>query len=417
MLDINLIRNNPEQVKKGVAAKNVNPNLVDEFLVLDKEWREITSKLDNLRAEQKTLSRTYADKDADKRRQAIEEAKESKEKIKETESKLIETKSRREEILNGLPNLPFSNVPVGKDESENVVLREAGKKPKFSFQPKNHLELGESLGLIDFEAGAKVSGSNFYYLKNQAVLLELALINYAFNVLIKEEFTPIITPDLARQRFYAGTGYSPQGPEAQTFEIKDSDLGLIATSEITLAGLHADENLNEKELPKKYAGFSHCFRKEAGSYGKYSKGLYRIHQFSKVEMYVYCLPEESEKIHQYLLSLEEKIFQGLEIPYRVVEMCTGDLGSQAAKKFDLEAWMPGRGDWGEITSTSNTTDYQSRNLNIKYKPLNKYVYTLNGTAIAMPRAIIAILENYQTKDGTIKIPKVLQKYMGIKEIK
>ncbi len=407
MLDINLIRNNREEVKKGVAAKNVSPNFVDEFLVLDKEWRCLTTEIDIFRSDQKKRSE----------KRDIEGAKKLKEIIKETEHKLTETEKRREEILNGLPNLPFDDVPVGKDENDNVVLREVGKKLEFDFEPKDHLELGESLDLIDFETGAKVSGSNFYYLKNQAVLLELALISYAFDTLMKEGFTPIITPDLARQRFYTGTGYSPQGPEAQTYEVKDSDLGLVATSEITLAGLHADENLNETELPKKYAGFSHCFRKEAGSYGKYSKGLYRIHQFSKVEMYVYCLPEESKKMHQYLLSLEEKIFQGLEIPYRVVEMCTGDLGSQAAKKYDLEAWMPGRGDWGEITSTSNTTDYQSRNLNTKYKPLNKYVHTLNGTAIAAPRAIIAILENYQTKNGTIKIPKALRKYMGIKEIK
>jgi len=281
------------------------------------------------------------------------------------------------------------------------------------------LELGKSLDLIDFETATKVSGSNLYYLKNQAVLLELALTNYAFDILTKEGFTPLITPDLARQKFYTGTGYLPQGPEAQTYKIKDSDLGLIATAEITLAGIHSDEILDEKDLPKKYAGFSHCFRLEAGSYGKYSKGLYRIHQFSKIEMYVYCSPEKSEKIHQYLLSLEEKIFQGLEIPYRVVEMCTGDLGAQAAKKYDLEAWMPGRGDWGEITSTSNTTDYQARRLGIRFKRKDgsvEFTYTLNGTAIAISRTIIAILENYQQKDGSVLVPKVLQKYLNFKKI-
>ncbi len=414
MLDINLIRTNPEKVKKGISAKNGNPKLVDDFLALDENWRELVEKTDDLRAKQKKLSEE----------RKIDEAKELKNKIQSLEDDLKQVEIKREEILMQLPNLPLDDVPVGKDESENVVLREVGKKPKFDFQPKDHLELGKFLDLIDFETAAKVSGSNFFYLKNQAALLEFALINYAFDILTKEGFIPLITPDLAREKFYKGTGYMPQGPEAQTYEIKDTDLGLIATAEIALAGIHSDEILNEKDLPKKYAGFSHCFRLEAGSYGKYSKGLYRIHQFLKVEMYVYCLPEQSEKMHQHLLSLEEKIFQGLGIPYRVVEMCTGDLGAQAAKKYDLEAWMPGRGDWGEITSTSNTTDYQARRLNIRYKPLKPkisnlkldYVHTLNGTAIATSRAIIAILENYQQKDGSVLVPKALQKYLNFKKI-
>ena len=414
MLDINLIRTNPEKVKKGISAKNGNPKLVDDFLALDENWRELVEKTDDLRAKQKKLSEE----------RKIDEAKELKNKIQSLEDDLKQVEIKREEILMQLPNLPLDDVPVGKDESENVVLREVGKKPKFDFQPKDHLELGKFLDLIDFETAAKVSGSNFFYLKNQAALLEFALINYAFDILTKEGFIPLITPDLAREKFYKGTGYMPQGPEAQTYEIKDTDLGLIATAEIALAGIHSDEILNEKDLPKKYAGFSHCFRLEAGSYGKYSKGLYRIHQFSKVEMYVYCLPEESKKMHKHLLSLEEKIFQGLGIPYRVVEMCTGDLGAQAAKKYDLEAWMPGRGDWGEITSTSNTTDYQARRLNIRYKPLKPkisnlkldYVHTLNGTAIATSRAIIAILENYQQKDGSVLVPKALQKYLNFKKI-
>ncbi|PIP91973.1 serine--tRNA ligase [Candidatus Wolfebacteria bacterium CG18_big_fil_WC_8_21_14_2_50_39_7] len=409
MLDINLIRQNPEKVKSGIAAKNSDPKLVDDFLALDENWRKLTKEIDDLRAEQNKFS--------DERK--IEQATKIKDKIQNLESDLKKLEQNRQNILEQLPNLPLDDVPVGKDESENVVIKEVGEKPKFNFQSKDHLELGKSLDLIDFETAVKVSGSNFYYLKNQAVLLELALTNYAFDILTKEGFTPLITPDLARQKFYTGTGYLPQGPEAQTYKIKDSDLGLIATAEITLAGIHSDEILDEKDLPKKYAGFSHCFRLEAGSYGKYSKGLYRIHQFSKIEMYVYCSPEKSEKIHQYLLSLEEKIFQGLGIPYRVVEMCTGDLGAQAAKKYDLEAWMPGRGDWGEITSTSNTTDYQARRLGIRFKRKDgsvEFTYTLNGTAIAISRTIIAILENYQQKDGSVLVPKVLQKYLNFKKI-
>jgi len=409
MLDVNLIRQNPEKVKEGIKAKNSNAKLVDDFLALDDQWRKLVKEIDDLRAEQKKLS--------DERK--IQEATKIKDKIQSLEADFKKIEKNREEILYELPNLPLDDVPLGKSEKDNAVLREVGKKPEFNFEPKDHLELGKSLNLIDFETAAKVSGSNFYYLKNQAALLELALINYAFDILMKEGFAPIITPDLARQKFYTGTGYLPQGPEAQTYEIKDSDLGLVATAEITLAGIHSDEILDEKDLPKKYAGFSHCFRLEAGAYGKYSKGLYRIHQFSKVEMYVYCLPEESEKNHQYLLSLEEKIFQDLGIPYRVVEMCTGDLGSQAAKKYDLEAWMPGRGDWGEITSASNTTDYQARRLGIKFRRKDgsiEFVHTLNGTAIAISRTLIAILENYQQKDGSVLVPKVLQKYLNFKKI-
>lgn len=408
MLDINLIRQNPDKVKKGISTKNASPKLVDKFLALDKEWRKLTKKIDNLRAEQKKLSE----------RREIEEAKKFKKDIQLSEDKLSKIEIKRQKILEQLPNLPLDDVPIGKDEKSNVVIREVGEKIGFNFQPKDHLELGKALDLLDFETGAKVSGSNFYYLKNEAVFLELALINYALDLLTKEGFRAWLTPDLARQRFYTGTGYLPKGPEAQIYEVKNADLGLIATAEVTLAGIHADEVLNKGNLPKKYVGFSHCFRMEAGGYGKYSKGLYRVHQFSKVEMYVYCLPEESEKMHQYLLSLEEKIFQGLGIPYRVLEMCTGDLGSQAAKKYDLEAWLPGRGDWGEITSTSNTADYQSRRLNIRYKSQKslEYVHTLNGTAIATSRVIIAILENYQQKDGSVLVPEVLKKYLNFQKI-
>jgi seryl-tRNA synthetase len=230
---------------------------------------------------------------------------------------------------------------------------------------------------------------------------------------------PVITPDLAKSRYYLGTGYMPRGNEAQTYEIKDSDLGLIATAEVTLAGKHADEVIPENKLPLKYIGYSHCFRQEGGSYGKYSKGMYRVHEFTKAEIFIYCKPEDSAKLHDYLLSIEEKIYQSLEIPYRVIKQCTGDLGAMAARKFDIEAWMSGRGDYGEVTSTSNCTDYQARNLNIKYKRKdgkNEYVHMLNGTAIATSRAIVAILENFQQKDGSVLIPKVLQKWMGKEKI-
>ena len=245
--------------------------------------------------------------------------------------------------------------------------------------------------------------------------MELALVRYALDFLRREGFDIWLTPDAAKDTFYLGTGYAPKGPEAQTYLIEGTDLGLIATSEVTLAGLHAKEIFKKEELPKFYAGYSQCFRQEAGAYGKYSKGLYRVHQFTKIEMFAYVRPEESEEAHKRLLNLEEKLWQSMGIPYRVLEMCTGDLGSQAARKYDLEAWMPGRGDWGEITSVSNTTDYQARRLGIKYKEgegETKFVHTLNGTAIATARAIIAILENYQRKDGSVEVPKVLRGYVG-----
>ena len=409
MLDINLIRNNSGVVKEGISKKGADPKLVDDFLTLDKEWRELTKEADNLRARQNELSA----------QRNIEEGKKVKIQVQEIETTLRKLEANRQEILEQIPNPPSDKAPVGKDESENVVLREVGEKPEFNFEPKDHVELGKALDLIDFEAASKVAGSGFYYLKNDGVLLELALVRYALDFLAKNGFDLWITPDLAREKFYLGTGYVPRGPEAQTYVIEDSDLGLIATAEITLAGIHADEIIEEENLPKLYAGYSHCFRQEAGAYGKYSKGLYRVHQFTKVEMFAYTKPEDSPGIHDRLLKIEEKLWQGLGIPYRVVEMCTGDLGAQAVRKYDLEAWMPGRGDWGEITSASNTTDYQARRLGIKFHQKDgkvEFAHTLNGTALATSRAIIAILENYQTKEGRVVIPEVLRDYVGKSEI-
>jgi len=411
MTNLKFIRENPDLIKEGCRKKGIIID-IDKILKLDQERRGIIVNLENLKAEKNKISEKPNE-------QEIKRLKDIKIEIKKLEDNLKNLEETLSHLVGLVPNLPLPSVPEGQGEKDNVVLREWGRKPKFNFKPLDHLELGKKLDLIDFETGAKVSGSQFYYLKNEAVLLELALTRYAFDILMKEGFVPWLTPDLVHQRFYEGTGYLPRGPEAQTYEIKNTDIGLIATAEVTLAGIHTDEILLEKDLPKKYAGFSHCFRVEAGGYGKYSRGLYRVHQFSKVEMYVYCRPEESEKMHQYLLSLEERIFQGLKIPYRVVEMCAGDLGAQAARKFDLEAWMPGRGDWGEITSTSNTTDYQARCLNIKYRKKDgrtEFVHTLNGTAIAISRALIAILENYQKKDGSVVTPKILEKYLGIKKI-
>ncbi len=408
MLDIKLLREEPEKVKQGVADKGVDPKLIDVFLALDARWRAIKKELDDLKAAHNKLS--------DKRN--IPAAREIKVKLQAKEEEARHRESELDAILKQIPNMPLPDVPRGKGESENVVVREVGRKPEFGFVPKDHLELGTTLDILDFGSGAKVAGSGFYYLKNAGVLLELALVHYALDFLAENGFTLWLTPDVAREKFYLGTGYQPRGPEAQTYVIQDSNLGLIATGEVTLAGIHAGVAFDEDSLPKLYAGYSHCFRQEDGAYGKYSKGLYRVHQFTKVEMFVYCRPEDSPGMHEKILELEEKLWQSLGIPYRVLEMCTGDLGAQSARKFDLEAWMSGRGDWGEVTSASNTTDYQARRLDIRFRRQKgkwEFVHTLNGTALATSRAIVAILENYQTKEGKVKVPEVLRKYVG-KEI-
>lgn len=407
MLDVKFIRQHKNVVEETLKKRQVKVD-IEGVINLDQKRIELIKKTEALRHERKRLSKE--DKPENRKR-----GKDIKDELKkyQPELKIVEKKLHQE--LWNLPNLVSDKAPVGKDESDNKVLRTWGKKPKFDFKAKDHLELGKMLDIIDFAKGAKVTGSQFYFLKNEAVILEFALVRFALDFLIKEGFTPWITPDLSKSRYYLGTGYLPKGPEAQIYTIEGHNLGLVATSEITLAGIHADEILNHQHLPKKYLGYSHCYRVEAGGYGKYSKGLYRVHQFTKVEMFIYCQPEESDNMHQYLLSLEEKIYQTLNIPYRVLEMCTADLGNQAARKFDLEAWMPGRNDYGEITSTSNCTDYQARRLNVRVRRKDgsiEHPHMLNGTAIATPRAIIAILENFQTKDGTVVIPKPLISYMG-----
>lgn len=409
MLDIRLLRENPKLVQDGAKNKGIDID-VFHILEIDKKYRELLLFVQKLREERNKFAKE----------KNIEKGKELKDKLEKEENALKAVEEELKVWLLKIPNLPLPSVPVGKNEKENVELKKWGEIKKIDFEPKDHIELGKLLDLLDFETGAKVSGSQFYFLYNEGALLELALIQYAFELLRKEGFIPVITPDLAKSRYYLGTGYLPRGNEAQIYEIQDEDLGLIATAEVALAGKHADEIIPEDKLPLKYIGYSHCFRKEAGAYGKYSRGLFRVHQFTKAEIFIYCLPEESEEMHKYILSLEEKIYQNLEIPYRVVEMCTGDLGAMAARKFDIEAWMPGRKEYGEITSTSNCTDYQARNLNIRFKRKNRetgFVHMINGTAIATSRTIIAILENYQQKDGSVLIPKVLQKMVGKTVIK
>lgn len=410
MIDINLLRKDPDKVRQGIAKKGYGTSIVDEVLKLDSERVELLQKVDQLRAERNKIAK-------ERSLENIEKGRQIKKQLQELEPRLEEVEVKYLLELNQIPNLPSDESPVGRSEKDNVEVSKWGEVSQFAFEPKDHVQIGKDLDILDFEAGSKVTGSGFYYLKGDGALLEIALVHYGLDFLRKKGFVPVITPDLAQKRFYEGTGYLPRGPEAQTYTTAD-DLGLIATAEVTLAGYHADEILQAKDLPKKYAGYSHCFRMESGAYGKYSKGLYRVHQFTKVEMFAYTKPEDSKTMHEEFLKLEEEFWQSLGIPYRVLEMCTGDLGAQAARKFDLEAWMPGRGDYGEVTSTSNTTDYQARNLGIRYRDGDKtqYIHTLNGTLVAASRAIIAILENFQQEDGSVIIPKALQGYIGKEKI-
>lgn len=420
MLDPKFVTENLKEIKKVIKARGMEVG-VDEIARLGKARSDLLIKVEKLRAERNKLSKEKPSRENMKR------ATELKSELQNLEPQLKNLEEQLQELLWQVPNLLHPKVPIGSGEKANKVLRSVGKPAKFSFKPLDHEELAQKLDLIDFAAGAKVAGTKFYYLKSEAVLLEFALIKYAYDLLLAEGFTLFVTPDLAREKIIDGIGFNPRGPQSDIYLLERGELGLIGTAEITLGGYHADEILDIKNLPLKYAGFSHCFRREAGGYGKYAKGIYRVHQFSKVEMYVFCESQESEKILDYLLNLEEKLFKGLKIPYRVVDTCSGELAAPAYRKFDLEAWMPGRvkrdgtrGGWGEITSTSNTTDYQARRLNIKYRDKDgqlRFVHTLNGTAVATSRALLAILENYQQEDGSVKIPTVLQPYVGKKLIK
>lgn len=341
-----------------------------------------------------------------------------KEAVTRLEAELATTRARFDTSLEVLPNFVHPEVPEGGEEAFRE-LRRVGEPRAFDFVPLDHLQIGARLDLLDFEAGTKVAGQKFYYLKNEAVLLELGLQRYALDVLLAEGFTPFVTPDLARPEIVAGLGYSPRGEETQIYSLANADLCLVGTAEITLGGLYADVILDEADLPRELAGISHCFRTEAGAAGRESKGLYRVHQFTKVEMFAITRPEDSEAMHERLLAIEERIFQGLELPYRVIDVASGDLGAPAYRKFDIEAWMPGRGDagaFGEVSSASNCTDYQARRLRTRFHrkgaKKNEFVHMLNGTAVANSRAILALLENHQRADGSVAIPKALAPYVG-----
>jgi len=403
MIDVKYIRENKKEVENGIKAKGFKVD-IDSVLELDGKRGVLRKQIEELNAERKKNAET----------KNIETGKKIKEKIAklENDEKILDEKIY--DILRKLPNLPLPEVPVGKDEIENVVLREVGEKPKFNFPARDYMALAENLGWIDVERAGKAIGSRFGYLLRDAVDLEFALTRFAFDVLKKEGFIPVVPPVFLKPEAMRGAGYLDYN-EDEMYHLEKDDLYLIGTSEQAIAAMHMNEILEAKKLPLRYAGFSSCFRREAGSYGKDTKGILRVHQFDKIEMFSFFEPENSKKEHEFLLSMEEKLMQALQIPYRVLQMCTGDLGFQAANKYDIEAWLPGQNQYRETHSTSNDTEFQSRRLNIKYKNLktgkNEFVHTLNGTAFAIGRMIIAIMENYQQKDGVVKIPTVLEGYI------
>src|SRR5215217_1742967 len=419
MLDLRYIRENAAAVQENSRNRGVE---ADVGLVVELADRRsaLIQELNELRQRQNEMAKSIGkERDEQARGRLIEESRAMKERLPAKEEELREVEERLRDEQLKIPNMTHPDSPIGKDDTENVEIRRWGEIPNFSFVPKDHVEIGEALGIIDFDAGARTTGSKFYFLRGDAVLLELGLIRYAVDIIMEHGYQPTITPDLARDQMLVGTGFIPRGPETQIYSVEDTDLSLIATAEITLAGQHTEEIIEERELPLRYAGLSHCFRTEAGSHGRASRGLYRVHQFTKVEMFAFTTPDQSEDLHDEMVEIEEHIFQGLGLPYRVVDICTGDLGGAAYRKYHLEAWMPGRNDFGEVTSTSNTTDYQARRLAIRYRREGgrpQLLYTLNGTALAMSRALISLLEVYQREDGSISLPSALVPYVGKKTI-
>lgn len=420
MLDRKLIVEQVELVKKNCQARGVKAD-VDRLVELELQRRSKSNEAQELNRQANEVSKNIGKaKTAEEREQLKEQGRVLREQKDAAQVLHDQLDAQVHELQMHIPNLTHPSAPIGADDTANTECG-FGKTPvpKFDFKAKDHLELGKLHDMIDFESGARVAGAGFYFLRRDAVLMELALQQFAVGELVKRGFIPITTPDVAHTGILQGIGFIPRGPETQIYSIENTDLNLVATAEITLGGMMADQVLEAEQLPMKLVGISHCFRTEAGAAGRASKGLYRVHQFTKIEMFAFTTPEQSDAIHEELRQAECDLFDMLEVPYRVVDTATGDLGGPAYRKYDLEAWMPGRGEggeWGEVTSTSNCTDYQARRLNVRYKNKNEkgthFVHTLNGTAIAISRAIIAIMENYQQADGTIRVPNVLQPWIG-----
>ena len=425
MIDIKLIRENPELVKENIKKKSQNQklSLVDEIKKKDEEWRKLKYQADHLRKERNIVSeginQAKKSKDNKKAEELIKKAKSIPEEIAKLEEKEGKLQEEIRQLMIQIPNIISKHVPVGKDATENKEIKKAGKIPKFGFPIKNHVELTEALNIADFETSARVTGKGFYYLKNELALLNQALIRLAIDILKKKKYEYIETPLMLNEKsIYASM--DKQAIEQSVYSIKDEDLNLIGTAEQSLLAMHSSDTIPESELPKKYFSYSMCFRKEIGAHGINEKGLWRTHQFNKVEQFIFCKPEDSEKLYDELLNNSEEILKALELPYRIIEICTGDLADWKFRSTDLEVWRPTTKEYGEVMSLSNCTDYQARKLDIKCidKHGNRRVlHTLNDTALATSRILVCLLENNQQKDGSIKIPKALWKYTGFKEIK
>ena len=422
MLDLRFIREHAAEVKLNVNRRQVKID-IDELLRLEHERLVLLQATEELRRERNLIAEQMKKAATAVRPALIEQGKALKEVLGKQEVTLIVREGAVKVLALQVPNMTHPDAPDGASDEDNKELEVIGTVPTLAFKPLTHVELAAKHDLIDFERGAKVAGAKFYFLKKQLAILEQALIFWTLQQMTAEGYTPMITPDLAKDAVLLGTGYNPRGPETQIYSVEGSDLSLIGTAEISLGGYHQDEIIDEDKLPLKYVGVSHCFRTEAGAYGRESYGLYRVHQFSKVELFLFCTPEQSNALHEELRRLEQMLFSKLGWVFRVVDICTGDLGGPAYRKYDLEAWMwgrnEGRGGWGEVTSASNCTDYQARRLNVKIRRHDgslEYAHTLNGTGIAIPRALIAILEQYQQADGSIAVPEVLQALCGFERI-
>ncbi len=417
MLDIKLIREKPDYVKRAIESKGYAAP-IDEILKLDNEHRKLQKQLDDLRAKKNEVTKLIGRLGTDERKKLIIDVKQVDRQADNLTNEVTAINDKLQKLLLLLPNLPATDVKVGEGEKQNEVIKIVGKPVKFSFPARDHLELGNSLDAIDTERAAKVSGSRFGYLKNQGAMLEFALIKFTFDKLIKKGFKPIIPPVMVKDEIMQDTGHLMPDEESERYFYPEDKLYLVGTSEQSVVPMHKDEVFNEKDLPLRYVAFSTCFRREAGSYGKDVKGILRVHQFDKVEMISFTRPEDSDREHEFLFSLEKELMKDLKLPHRLVKMCTGDLGATAARKYDIETWLPSQNTYRETHSTSNCTDFQARRLNIRLRRGGKieFVHTLNGTAIATGRMLIAILENCQKKDGSVEIPRILQKYCGFKKI-
>ena len=414
MIDINLLRENPEIIRISQRARGADESIIDKAVQADIDRRKKQSEFETLRAEQNTFGKVVAQAPKEQKQELVEQAKQLSNKVKQAEQEADEIAEELNQLLMKIDNVILEGVPAG-GEDDYVVIKEVGQKTEFDFEPKDHLELGEALDIIDTERGAKVSGARFYFLKGAAAQLELAIMNMGLNLAIENGFTATITPTLVRPETMAGTGFLGEHA-AEVYYLEADDLYLTGTSEVALAGLHSDEIIDPSE-PVRYAGWSTCYRREAGSHGKDTKGILRVHQFNKLEMFSYCHPDQALEEHKQLLAWQEQMLQNCELPYRVIDVAAGDLGTSAAQKFDVEAWVPTQGKYRELTSTSNCTTFQARRLNTRFKQdgKTKPVATLNGT-LATTRWLVAILENHQQADGSIRVPKALQAYLGKKTI-